>query len=100
MNIKEKNELLEKITLQSNLIFDRLKLNDDTLYLIDDKDVMDQLDFNLYILNGVGYKNFTIDKDILINSIKEQNYKYQAQLEELDLEREKIEIMEVDYSGN
>ena len=100
MNIKEKNELLEKITLQSNLIFDRLKLNDDTLDLIDDNGVMDQLDFNLYILNGVGYKNFTIDKEILINSIKEQNYKYQAQLEELDLEREKLESMEVDYSGN
>lgn len=100
MNIKEKNELLEKITLESNLIFDRSKLNDDTLDLIDDKGVMDQLDFNLYILNGVGYKNFTIDKEILINSIKEQNYKYQAQLEELDLEREKLEATEVDYSGN
>lgn len=100
MNIKEKNESLEKIALQSNLIFNRLKLNDDTLDLIDDKGVMDQLDFNLYILNGVGYKNFTIDKEILINSIKEQNYKYQAQLQELDLEREKLETMEVDYSGN
>lgn len=100
MNIKEKNELLEKITLQSNLIFDRFNLNNDTLDLIDEKGVMDQLDFNLYILNGVGYKNFTIDKEILINSIKEQNYKYQAQLEELYLEREKLEKMEVDYSGN
>lgn len=100
MNIKEKNDLLEKIILQSNLLFDRLKLNDDTLDLIGDKGVMDHLDFILYILNGVGYKNFTIDKEILINSIKEQNYKYQAQLEELDLEREKLESMEVDYSDN
>lgn len=96
MNIKEKNELLKNITLQSNLIFDRSKLNDDTLDLIDDNGVMDQLDFNLYILNGVGYKNFTIDKEILINSIKEQNYKYQTQLKELDLEIEKLESMEVD----